>query len=212
MKHIIQISLGPSLEDDEFETDFQGNTFHIQRFGTDGNCKHASDLLLKWNKKADAIALGSVDRRKSPSKDLNKLLELGVKLQTPVTTGATLRTVGHEWSLRHIQFKFGNNYFNNACVLFFCGVTGRSIAKVMSEYTQNMLFADPLLENGIPRFISNLKDLALYTNRLRGALNWIPGIGQMVDTEPMRALIDYRMRQAHSKETSRKALPVVTGV
>jgi predicted amino acid dehydrogenase len=199
VKHIIQISLGPSLEDNEFETEFQGNHFYIQRFGTDGNCKHASDLLLKWNKKADAIALGSVERRKSPSKDLNKLLELGAKLQTPVTTGATLRTVGHEWSLRHIQFKFGNNYFNNACVLFFCGVTGRSIAEVMSEYTQNMLFADPLLENGIPRFISNLEDLALYANRLRGALNWIPGIAKIVDTEPMRALIAYRMRQAIEK-------------
>jgi len=199
VKHIIQISLGPSLDDNEFETEFQGRNFHIQRFGTDGDFKHASDLLLKWNKKADAIALGSVGRRITPNKDLNRLLELGAKLQTPVTTGDTLRAVGHEWSLRHIQFQFGGNYFNNACVLFFCGVTGRSIAKVMAEYTQNMLFADPLLENGIPKFIKNLKDLALYVDHLRSAITWIPGKNIVADSEPVRALIDYRMRQAIEK-------------
>ncbi len=199
MKHIIQISLGPSLDDNEFETEFQGRYFHIQRFGTDGDFKHASDVLLKWNKKADAIAIGGVGQRIVPSKDLDRLLELGNKLQTPVTTGDTLRAVGHEWSLRHIQFKFGNNYFNNACVLFFCGVTDGSIAKVMAEYTQNMLFADPLLDNGIPKFIKNLKDLALYGNRLRGAFNWIPGKNIVTGSEPVRALIDYLMRQAIEK-------------
>ncbi len=131
MKHIIQISLGPSQDDNEFETQFHGQTFHVQRFGTDGSFERASDLLLKWNKKADAIALGSVGHRIESNKALDKLLELGNKLKTPVTSGDTLRAVGHEWSLRHIQFEMGSNYFNNARVFFFSGITSRSIARVM---------------------------------------------------------------------------------
>ncbi len=199
MKHIIQISLGPGQEDNEFETQFHGKTFHVQRFGTDGSFERASDLLLKWNKKADAIALGSVGHRVVPRKNLDKLLELGNKLKTPVTTGDTLRAVGHEWSLRHIQFELGNNYFNNARVFFFSGVTSRSIAKVMGEYTQNLIFADPLVENGIPKFIKNLKDLGRYADRLRGVLNLIPGKSRVTDSEPVRTLTDHLMRQSIEK-------------
>jgi predicted amino acid dehydrogenase len=37
VKRIIQISLGPSLDDNEFETRFLDQSFSIQRFGTDGD-------------------------------------------------------------------------------------------------------------------------------------------------------------------------------
>jgi len=202
VKRIIQISLGPSLDDNEFETRFLDQPFSIQRFGTDGDVELASDLLLQWNKKADAIALGSVrlataaGPKAGADKALAKLLKLGAKLQTPVTTGDTLRKVGHEWSLRHIQFKFGNNYFNNARVFFFSGVASLSIARVMAEYTENLQFADPLLESGVPKFINNLKDLSLYTGHLRSAMNWIPGKDVVASSEPVRAMSDYLMRKA----------------
>jgi hypothetical protein len=66
------------------------------------------------------------DRRSNPwarggQNALARLLEAGSKLQTPVTIRRHPALVGHEWSLRHIQFKFGNNYFNNASVFFFSG-------------------------------------------------------------------------------------------
>ncbi len=202
MKRIIQISLGPSLDDHQFETRFLDQIFNVQRFGTDGDVEQASDLMLHWNKKADAIALGSVPSANAAgpktmaNKALAKLLKLGSKLQTPVTSGGTLRKVGHEWSLRHIQFKFGNNYFNNARVFFFSGVASLSISRVMAEYTENLKFADPLLESGVPKFITSLKDLDFYASHLRGALDWIPGKEFVATSEPVRAMTDYLMRQA----------------
>jgi predicted amino acid dehydrogenase len=198
VKRIIQISLGPSLDDNEFETRFMGQSFIIQRFGTDGDVEKASALMLHWNKKADAIALGSLPVG-NPGKDLRTLLALGAKLQTPVASGGTLRKVGHEWSLRHLQFKFGNNYFDNARVFFFSGVASRSIARVMAEYTENLQFADPLLESGVPKFINSLKDLDLYAGNLRSAMNWIPGRRAVASSEPVRAMTDYLMRQAVQK-------------
>ena len=202
MKCIIQISLGSSLDDYEFESRFRDQSFKVQRFGTDGDVDQASDLILQWNKKADAIALSSFGSanptgpQTAPQKALARLLKLGSKLETPVTSGDTLRKVGQEWSLRHIHFKFGNNYFNNARVFFFSGVASHTIARLMAEYTENLRFADPLLESGVPKFINNLKDLDLYAARLRRALNWIPGKDFVMSSEPVRSVADYLMRKA----------------
>ena len=201
MKHIIQISLGPSLDDNEFETRFLDQPFYVQRLGTDGDVEQASDLLLKWNKRADAIALGGIRSvqfmgpNRALKADLVRLLELGSKLETPVTSGDMLRLVGHEWSLRHIQFKLGNNYFNNARVLFFSGRSSRTIAKVMAEYSQNLTFADALLENGIPKLIDGLKDYQLYSGRLRDVLAWIPGKNLLTESPPLHAMSDHLLRQ-----------------
>jgi predicted amino acid dehydrogenase len=202
VKHIIQISLGPSLDDNEFETEFLEQPFHVRRLGTDGDVEKASDLLLKWNKKADAIALGgirsvrSLAAKRALNRELDRLLELGSKLDTPVTSGDMLRLVGQEWSLRHIQFKFGNNYFNNARVFFFSGRSSRSIAAVMAEYSENLTFADASLENGLPWLIDGLKELERYSGRLRDALDWVPGKSMLTDSEPVRAIIDHVVRQA----------------
>lgn len=202
MKHIIQISLGPSIDDNEFETGFLKQRFSVRRMGTDGDVQNACDLLLKWNKKADAIALGGIrspnirGSKTSSKNDLARLLELGSKLETPVTSGDMLRLVGHEWSLRHIQFKFGNNYFNNARVFFFSGRTSRISAKVMAEYTDNLTFADALLENGIPKRINGLKELERYSGRLRNVLHWVPGKKVVTSSEPVRSIINNLMRQA----------------
>ena len=201
MKQIIQISLAASRDNLDFETEFLGKKFHIRRFGTDGDLEEAKDLLLRWNKKADAIGLGGAKFAhtfKPGTKryeEIKKLLKLGGQVHTPVATGETLRTVGHEWSLRHIQFKFGNNYFTNAKVFFFSGVVSHSIARVMAEYTDNLIFADLLLENSVPKFIHTIKDLDLYAGPVRSAMDWIPGKRFVADAAPLRSLSDNLMRK-----------------
>ncbi len=179
--------------------------FRIRRFGTDGDFEQAKDLMLQWNKKADAIGLGSikfpdsVGRKAKMDPETEKLLKLGKTLETPVTIGKTLRMVGHEWSLRHTQFKFGNNYFNNARVLFFSGMMSHNIAQVMSEYTDNMHFADPLIENGLPRLISSMDEFMLYAAKVRPAMKWIPGNRFLSDAKPIRSINDYLLRQEAQK-------------
>lgn len=205
MKQIINISLGPSRENYEFETTFRQKKFSLRRIGTDGDFEKASDLLLFWNKKAAAIGLGgiqfpaSIGPRFRRNKEVSKLLDLGKQLQTPVTTGDILRGVGHEWSLRHTQFIFGNNYFNNARVLFFSGMANSKIAKVMLEYTENMQFADPILENGVPRLITSMAELELYAKNIHDALRWIPGKNLVTGAGPVRRTNDYLLRQGVRK-------------
>ncbi len=204
MKQIVNISLGPSNDDYEFKGKFLDHNFYIRRFGTDGNLEKAEDLLLQWNKKADAVGLGYV---KFPytigpgilNKETKELQKLGSQLQIPVTTGDTLRSVAHEWSLRHLQFQFGGNYFTNARVFFFSGMVNSTIAKVMSEYTDNLTFADPVLENGIPKFLNSIKDLELYAGGIHGVLQWVPSKRFSSAAMPFRLVIEYIMRKAVQK-------------
>ena len=205
MKQIINISLGPGSDDYEFKVKFQNQNFSIKRMGTDGDVEKASELLLTWNKNADAIGLGGIQfpytigPRSIPDKKTGRLLKVAKKLSTPVTAGGTLRDVSHEWSLRHTQFIFGNNYFTNARVLFFSGMVNSKIANVMQEYTDNLQFADPVLEDGIPRLMGSIKELELYAGRIKGALKWIPGKRTLTATGPVRKANEYVLRRAVQK-------------
>ncbi len=204
MKQIISISLGPTSHDYEFDAEFLGHDFNIKRFGAGGDMDKAADLLLQWENKADAIGLGgmkfpnNLGPKRPLEKHFEKLSLLSSRIQTPVTTGSKLRQVTHEWSLRHIQFEFGN-YFDNARVMFFSGMTNYGIAKVMSEYTENLIFADPVLKNGIPRFLNSLKDLEMYAGGIHEVLNWVPSKRLSSSVKPITVLNEYIMRKAMQK-------------
>jgi len=201
VKQIVSISLGPKTDDYVLKEKFLGHHFHIRRLGTDGDLDKAEDLLSQWSKKADAVALGHIQFAYSIgsgplNKETKKLQKLGSQLEIPVTTGDILRGVAHEWSLRHLQFQFGNNYFTNARVFFFSGMANSKIAKVMSEYTDNLIFGDPVLENGIPKFLNSIKDLELYAAGIHGVLQWIPSKRFSNAAMPLRSFNKYSMRKA----------------
>lgn len=205
MKKIINISLGPQSEDYHVETDFKGQAFSIQRFGTGEDLTRAEDLLLKWNKRADVICISGIKYPPAlgtqgvTHKKTKELLQLCERLHTVVTTGETLNRVSQEWSMRHIQFQQGNTYFNNANVLFMSGMTNATLAKVMSEYTDNMMFADPIIENNIPKILTSVKDLEFYARSAKGFLNQIP-LGKMAPPrKQIKALNTFQLNRAIKK-------------
>jgi predicted amino acid dehydrogenase len=180
VKQIVSISLGSSDNDYTFETEFLGQDFQIRRFGTDGDLETAARLLLKWDKAAAAIGLGTVKfppavgsrfRVRNQTQTIEKL---AASIQTPVTIGTDLRDVAFEWTLRFIQHKFPR-YFDNAKVFFLSGLNNYRIARVMSEYTDNLVFADPVLEHGIAKFFKTVADLERYAENAHDLLKWIPG-------------------------------------
>ncbi|MBF0451006.1 MAG: dehydrogenase [Candidatus Magnetomorum sp.] len=206
MKKIISVSLGEKANDYSFETFFLGQDFRIQRYGFDGDTQEAAAKMLEIENTVDAIGLGAIrfpfsDANQSKSiKDAETLKKITSTFKIPVTTGDALRKVSEEWAIRHLQFKFGN-YFNNARVLFLNGINNLSIARVLSEYTPNMSFADPVLQHGIPRFIQSLSDLERYSNGMYDILNLVPSKTISSSVIPLREWNKYIVRKAIQKAT-----------
>ncbi len=165
MKTVVSISLGKDALDYDFTTDFLGQKFRVIRMGTNNDIKRTEKLLKEWESKADVIGLGrvrehySVGTRNFVQQSTHNLERRVTKV--PVTTGATLRGILHEWAIRHTQIKQGN-FFNNSRVLFFNGIANYKAASVLSEFTENLQFADPIRQLGIPKFITSLSGLEYY--------------------------------------------------
>ena len=165
MKKIASISLGPFSLDCNFRAQFLGHDFEVVRIGTDNDFKAAEKLVIEWRDKVDAIGLGmvhdhySVGTRYFHQRDTARLEKLAG--DTLVSTGVRLREIVQEWSLRSAQHELGN-FFNNAKVLFLSGAANYRLASVMGEFTQNLSFADPVLQFGAPGLLHSLRALELY--------------------------------------------------
>jgi predicted amino acid dehydrogenase len=177
MKVVVSISLGSRKQDFEFTTRFLGQTLSVRRFGTDGSTAKAQKLLRHWEQHADVVGLGIVkdDCRAGSHRfvdDDGARLKAAVT-RVPVTTGGRLDDILQEWAVRHAQIDLGS-YFNNAKVLFFSGITHHKLAMSMAEYTENLSFADPLLQLGVPKLLNSLDALALYIEGAHYVSEWTP--------------------------------------
>jgi predicted amino acid dehydrogenase len=177
MKTVVGISLGADEQDFEFSTRFLGQRFNVKRLGTNGSTAKAVKLLKHWDRHADAIGLGvvkdsyTVGSQRYVERDSARLKAAVTRI--PVTTGGRLGDILQEWALRHVQVKLVD-YFNNAKVLFFSGMTNYKLALALSEYTQNLQFADPLMQLGVPKLLNSLGALELYASGAQYVLDRVP--------------------------------------
>ena len=141
----------------------------------------------------DSYTVGS---RRYVEKDSARMK--GAVTRIPVTTGGRLGDILQEWALRNVQVKLGN-YFNNAKVLFFSGMTNYKLALAMSEYTQNLEFADPLLQLGVPKLLTSLDALELYTSGAHYVLEWTPS--SLMSSAPVREWTKFVLRMAMQDAT-----------
>lgn len=185
MKKIDSISLGSPDQDYTFKTRFLGETFQVSRTGTDGDTRQAAKLIEQAREQVDAIGLGMVREHYTVGTDhfvrpeTRKLEKLASP--APVTTGARLREIVQEWTLRSAQMELGN-IFNNARVLFLSGTLNYRLASILSEFTDNLTFADPVAQFGLPNLLHSLRALELYAAgshpilRFEGSKELVPSV------------------------------------
>jgi predicted amino acid dehydrogenase len=197
MKTVVGISLGAGDQDFEFGARFLGQRLSIRRLGTNGSTAKAVKLLKHWEQHADAIGLAvvkdsyTVGSRRYVEKESTRMKSAVTRI--PVTTGGRLSDILQEWALRHVQVRLGD-YFNNAKVLFFSGMTNYKLAQAMAEYTQNLEFADPLLQLGVPKLLTSLDALELYTSGAHYVMDWAPT--SVMSSAPVREWTKFLLRRA----------------
>ncbi|PXX91606.1 dehydrogenase [Marinobacter vulgaris] len=184
MKTVVSISQGSTEYDYDLKTEFLGQPFRIIRIGTDGDLARAEAALESVHAQADAIGLSMIPDHYEVGREQLKhpdtaRLEACVP-DKPVTTGAGLRGILQEWAVRHTQTELGH-FFDNARVLFMNGKAGYRIAKALSEHTDNLFFADPYTDFGVPRLLTSLKQLETYTS-LTAPVMFRPAAVKTVET------------------------------
>ena len=199
MKKIVSISLGPDSLDCKFRADFLGQRFQVSRRGTNKDKRTAAQLIQESADKADVIGLGMVPDHywvgtNYFSQGVTRKLEKKAGA-VPVTTGARLREIVQEWSVRSAQVELGM-IFNNARVLFMSGATNYRLASVISEYTQNLSFADPVLQLGAPSLLHSLRALELYAAGSDPLLKYARGRTLVPTIGPARYLQQFVLRKA----------------
>ncbi len=199
MKKIVSISLGSSELDSQFKTRFIGENFQVSRIGTDGDTEQAAELIGDWRDKVDAMGLGMVREHYTVGTDhfirpeTRKLEKLAG--DTPVTTGARLREIVQEWTVRSAMLELGN-IFNNAKILFLSGTLNYRLASILSEYTDNLTFADPVAQFGLPNLLSSLRALELYATGSHPILRFESGKELIPSIAPFKFFNHLMLRRA----------------
>jgi len=209
MKNVIGISLGASSQDFDFRTRFLDTEMRVRRIGTDGRLDRAEQLLAQWDKRADAIGLGLLrdsHRLGAPRPGEDEGAAAGgadgaaqpVKRRQVPANGQRLGEIFLEWAVRQSQATLGH-YFDNARVLFFSGLAQHKLAMALGEYTDNLQFADPLLQLGVPKLLTSLDALGLYASGAHQVAQWSPP--RLVPPALMRQWTHFVLRKAMLKAT-----------
>ncbi|MGE5422395.1 MAG: quinate 5-dehydrogenase [Ignavibacteriales bacterium] len=164
MKHVVSVSLGSSKRNHTVETEFLGETFKIERIGTDGNWNEAINLIRRLDGKVDAFGMGGISlfiyagAKKYVLRDAKKLLNEAKK--TPMVDGGGLKNTLERQSIERVA-REGIVDFKGKRVLMVCGVDRLGMAEVLNELSDpdKIMFGDLIYSVGIPIPIRSLKGL-----------------------------------------------------
>ena len=208
MKNIVSVSLGDTHNNFDFKTQFMGQPMRVRRLGTNGSTSKAVALLRRWEAHVDVLGLGVA--RESYSVGGKRYVEPGsialksAVMRVPVTTGARLQDILQEWAVRHVQTTLPH-FFNNARLLFLSGKEQYRIALCLAEYTQNLQFADPIVQHGLPKLLHGVQELELFTKGANWVPDWIPGVA--ADIKPVKLWANSVLQTALQESTVLVAMP-----
>lgn len=152
MKRVVSVSLGSSKRNHEVEAELLGETFRIERIGTDGDFDKAVALLKQLDGQVDAIGLGGIDiylfagERRYVIRDAKKLVAAVSK--TPVVDGSGLKLSLEKLAVRKLVEK--GFAFAGKKVLMVSAVDRWGMAEALHEAGADITFGDLIFGLGIP--------------------------------------------------------------
>ena len=200
---VVNISLsGPGRDYDE-SVQFLGRSFRIVRVGTGGSVKRTIEELRTWSGEAAAIGISGVHDAEVSGTVKGNLASLRKAISAAnggatgafVTDGHRLRNVLQEWTIRHLAGEMPG-YFSNARVVVLGGRNHYRSTRVLSEYTQNLRFADPAVEYGLDDIQTPFAVFERFVSASGWLVEKIPSAVVSVATAPGRKFIESRVRNA----------------
>lgn len=95
MKHIVSVSIGSSKRNHKTQVDVLGETFIVERIGTDGDIKKAIEMVKELDGKVDAFGMGGIDLYLNAGKSRYKIKDAmpirAAAQKTPMVDGSGLK-------------------------------------------------------------------------------------------------------------------------
>jgi hypothetical protein len=192
MKRVVSVSLGSSARDFSNEREFLGETFLLERIGTDGDVTRARDLIRELDGKVACITLGGMDRylwlgkRRYPIRQIDKLAREAKT--TPVVDGSGIKHTLEPMIIRRLVSD-GIIDFAGKHILVLSGVDRYAMACALGELGCPTVYGDLIFALGIPIPIRSLRGLHFVGRTLlpiicRLPMSWLYPTGAKQDKPP----------------------------
>lgn len=153
MKRVVSISLGSSSRDKRVETEFFGETYEIERIGTDGSIETYARRLREMDGRVDAIGIGGMDvylwarGRRYAVRDAVRLVR-NIKT-TPWADGSGLKNTLERETVRRLQSSGRINWAGKK-VLVVSAVDRFGLAEALHEAGADLCIGDLMFAVGLP--------------------------------------------------------------
>ncbi len=153
MKTVVSISLGTSKRDKKDQVEMLGDTYLLERRGTDGDMKRFGELFTELDGKVDALGVGGADiylvveDRKYAFREILNLIK-NVKT-TPVVDGGGLKHTLERQTIEALNTSKEID-FANSKVLLVSAVDRFGMAQALHSTGASVVYGDFLFGIGIP--------------------------------------------------------------
>jgi len=152
-KHVVSVSIGSSKRNSKAEVYVEslGETFVLERIGTDGSWEKAIELVKELDGKVDAFGLGGADlyvyagRRRYTFRDAERMARAAQK--TPMLDGSGLKHTLERNAIRLLEAHIG---WKDKKVLIPSAVDRFGLAEALDEAGAQVLYGDLIFGLGLP--------------------------------------------------------------
>lgn len=153
MKRIISISLGLAGRDYQLTTTVLGQHIEIRRFGTSGDVARAAELFAAHDGTVDLFSLGGMQPifRVGKARYMHReaMRVAAAARRTPLIDGGIFRATLERWAIKRAADR-APDLFRHRRVLVLSGIERYPLVQVLSGYTPELRFADPLVYTTLP--------------------------------------------------------------
>jgi hypothetical protein len=153
MKRVVSVSLGSSTRNKTHELDILGQSFRIERIGTDGDLNAFAKMFADLDGKVDALGVGGADiyvvvgEKRYAFRQIQRLIS-GAKI-TPVVDGSGLKHTLERETVHRLQ-REGTVDFKQERVLLVSAVDRFGMAQALIDVGAKTTYGDLLFGLGLP--------------------------------------------------------------
>ena len=153
MRRVVSISLGSSKRDHKAIECFGGETFSIERIGTDGDRNKAISLIRELDGQVDAFGMGGTDlyiyagKRRYTFRESARIA--AAARITPIVDGSGVKNTLERRVIRSLETQYGMS-FRGRKTLVVCAVDRFGLAEELVSAGADTVFGDLLFGLGLP--------------------------------------------------------------